>query len=50
MKRFLLISVVALLAAVACVDTEESLDIVSGRKIDSFTAMNANDNSRTFSV
>ena len=50
MKRFLLISVVALLAAVACVDTEESLDIVSGRKIDSFTAKIANDNSRTFSV
>ena len=50
MKRFLLISVVALLAAVGCVDTEESLDIVRGRKIDSFTAKIVNDNSRTFSI
>ena len=51
MKRSIFISIIAILAAVACVNSEQDLDVVvGGRKIETFTAKIADDNSRTMSI
>ena len=51
MKRSIFISVIALFAAISCVNTEQDLDfVVGGHKIDTFTAKITNDNSRTMSI
>ena len=50
MKRVAFISIIALLFAVSCVQTEGGVDAVLGRKIDSFTANIVKDGSRTHSA
>ena len=50
MKRIALISLISVLFAVSCVNTNEELDNFIGRKIDSFTARIDNDHTRTHST